>query len=206
MVEDFRTKPRRRGEALETAILDAVGDLLTESGYAALTYEAVADRAGAGKASIYRRWPSRVELALAAARHHVGDQVTPADTGSLEGDLKAWLRTMADQLTGCVGEALRGAITEAFAATSADDAVPRLQLTPRSFSWAIDHIVEQARRRGEPVVVPSPLVRSTPGTLLRYHFLAHGAPIPDDVIDAIVDEVVVPLFTLPPPTKEAREV
>lgn len=202
MAEDFRTRPRRRGEALETAILDAVNDLLTESGYAALTYEAVAERAGAGKASIYRRWPTRVELALAAARYHVGEQLTPPDTGSLKGDLKAWLRTMADHLTGCVGEALRGVITETFAPDAANDAVPRVPLTPRSFSWAIDQIVEQARRRGECVVVPSPVVRSTPGTLLRYHFLSHGAPIPDDVIDGIVDEVVVPLLTRPPRAKE----
>src|SRR3954467_1811571 len=57
---------RKRGAALEDAILDAAFVELTEAGYAAFSVEAVAARARTGKASIYRRWPSKVELVLDA--------------------------------------------------------------------------------------------------------------------------------------------
>lgn len=202
MGEGFRSKPRRRGAALEAAILEATIDLLEESGYAALTVEAVAERAGAGKASIYRRWPTRVELAMAAARHHVRDQMTPPDTGSLAGDLRAWLRGMARNLDGCVGEALRGAITESYA-PSPPGAAHTPSMPQGWFASTLDVIIEQARRRGEPVVTPTPIVRSAPGTLLRHNFLAHGAPVPEEVIDAIVDEVAIPLL-LPAITEDRR--
>jgi AcrR family transcriptional regulator len=194
MGDDFRRRPRRRGSALEDAILDAVVDLLEESGYGELTFEAVAQRAGAGKASIYRRWGTRVELARAAAHRVLGDEAGPPDTGSLRGDLKAWIRLTADLLTGPVGEALRGAATEVLGHTSPDDGGPRT-LSRGWYASQIDEILERARQRGEDVVEPTDLVRSTPGTLLRFHFLAHGAPINDAVIDAIVDEVALPLFT-----------
>ncbi|MEU4746994.1 helix-turn-helix domain-containing protein, partial [Actinosynnema sp. NPDC023658] len=59
-------KSRRRGAQLEQAILDAAWDELCEVGYARLTIEGVAIRAGTSKSVIYRRWGSRAELALAA--------------------------------------------------------------------------------------------------------------------------------------------
>src|SRR5580704_17603611 len=61
---------RRRGEALETALLDAAWEELQAVGYAGLTTEAVADRAGTSRAVIYRRWPKRAELVIAALRVH----------------------------------------------------------------------------------------------------------------------------------------
>ena len=195
MSTDFRRRPRRRGAALEDAILDAVVEILDESGYGELTFEAVAQRAGAGKASIYRRWPTRVDLARAAAQRLLGEDAAPPDTGSLRGDLRTWIRLAADLLTGPLGEALRGASAEALTPTYAGGG--RLSLASGWFGPNVDVILDRARRRGEPVVEPSPMVRSTPATLLRFHFLTHGAPIEDDVIDAIVDEVALPLFTTP---------
>src|ERR1700685_1894437 len=61
---------RRRGAALEHALLDAAWQELQESGYAKLTMERVADRAGTSRAVIYRRWRSRPDLVIAAMRHH----------------------------------------------------------------------------------------------------------------------------------------
>lgn len=203
MADDFRRRPRRRGSALEDAILDAVIDILEESGYGELTFEAVAQRAGAGKASIYRRWGTRVELAHAAAHRVLGAEAGPPDTGSLRGDLKAWIRLTADLLTGAVGEALRGAATEVLGHSSSESGQP----TTLSRGWyasQIDVILERARQRGEDVAEPTNLVRSTPGTLLRFHFLAHGPPIGDAVIDAIVDEVAIPLFIRGPACRQGR--
>jgi len=77
-------KTRRRGAALETALLDAAWDELQVTGYAGLTMEAVADRAGTSRAVLYRRWRNRPELVIAAMRRHrpmLSGEVP--DTGSL---------------------------------------------------------------------------------------------------------------------------
>src|ERR1700678_947664 len=75
---------RRRGAMLEHALLDAAWQELQESGYAKLTMERVADRAGTSRAVIYRRWRNRPELVIAAMRHRqpVLSRQVP-DTGTL---------------------------------------------------------------------------------------------------------------------------
>lgn len=77
---------RPRDPAVAAAILQATRDLLVENGFAGMTVEAVARAAGSGKAAVYRRWPSKTALVVAAVR----DLDTPADvpdTGTLRGDL-----------------------------------------------------------------------------------------------------------------------
>ncbi|MEV4897159.1 helix-turn-helix domain-containing protein, partial [Nonomuraea sp. NPDC055795] len=98
MVTDHRKQPRRRGEALHAAIFQATLDELAEVGYAKLTMERVAERARTGKASLYRRWPTRLELVMAAVYSVLPDPSDVADTGSLRGDLLALLRHTAAAL------------------------------------------------------------------------------------------------------------
>ena len=81
---------RPRSEEAHQAILDATLELLSEVGFSALTVEGVASRAGVGKATIYRRWPSKLPLVVDAFGQLPAFE--DADTGSLEGDLKAMLR------------------------------------------------------------------------------------------------------------------
>src|SRR2546425_10744327 len=87
---------RPRDPRTEKSILEAANELVIASGLAALTIEGVADRAGVGKASIYRRWPSKGALAFDAVVGTIlATQPTP-NTGSLEGDLmdvaRGWVR------------------------------------------------------------------------------------------------------------------
>src|ERR1700727_1883396 len=91
---------RRRGATLEHALLDAAWEELQESGYAKLTMERVADRAGTSRAVIYRRWRNRVELAIAAMRYRqpVLSGAIP-DTGTLRGDVLAILRRASARIT-----------------------------------------------------------------------------------------------------------
>jgi AcrR family transcriptional regulator len=63
---------RRRGEALEDALLDAAWDELVEVGYGRFTIDGVAARAGTSRPVIYRRWPVRSDLAIAAVRRRAG--------------------------------------------------------------------------------------------------------------------------------------
>jgi AcrR family transcriptional regulator len=76
------------------AILDAVIPLIQEVGYDAFSLEALAARAGVGKATIYRHWRSKEDLAVEAAHRFVAQIPTP-DTGSLRGDLVAALTSDA---------------------------------------------------------------------------------------------------------------
>lgn len=79
---------RPRDPALEAAILDATQDLLIEHGFAATTVEAVARAAGTGKAAVYRRWPAKIDLVVAAVQALQSPPVVP-DTGTLRDDLLA---------------------------------------------------------------------------------------------------------------------
>jgi AcrR family transcriptional regulator len=90
---DAPLRGRPRSQKAEQAILSAAADLLLERGLSAVSMDAVAERAGVSKATIYRWWPTKESLALdalyaewATARPH------PKDTGTLRGDLLSLLR------------------------------------------------------------------------------------------------------------------
>ncbi|WP_316575286.1 TetR/AcrR family transcriptional regulator [Nocardia canadensis] len=72
-------------------------DVLKKSGYAALTVDAVAARAGVSKATIYRRFATKQEMTFAVVVHGL-DEAPSADTGSLEGDLAALIERIGEQL------------------------------------------------------------------------------------------------------------
>jgi AcrR family transcriptional regulator len=80
---------RPRSEEAHRAILDATLELLQETGFSALTVEGVASRAGVGKATIYRRWPSKLPLVVEAFGQLPAFE--DVDTGALAGDLKEML-------------------------------------------------------------------------------------------------------------------
>jgi AcrR family transcriptional regulator len=81
---------RPRSEEAHQAILDATLELLIEVGFSALTVEGVAQRAGVGKATIYRRWASKLPLVVEAFGKLPGFEAV--DTGRLDADLKATLK------------------------------------------------------------------------------------------------------------------
>src|SRR5512142_1481611 len=105
---------RPRSAEADRAILTATADLLAERGLAAMSIEEVAARAGVGKTTIYRRWPSKGLLALDAFVISFRAEQPLPDTGSLRGDLlsalRAWVRAttqtpMGPMLTGLIAEA-----------------------------------------------------------------------------------------------------
>ncbi|MET8001150.1 TetR/AcrR family transcriptional regulator [Nonomuraea glycinis] len=193
MVTDHRKLPRRRGEALNSAIFQATLDELAEGGYAQLTMERVAERARASKASLYRRWPTRIALVMAAVYHTLPDLASVPDTGSLREDLLAVLRRSSAALAGPAGEAMRGLLSEALG----DESVAR---TFRENSQGASRklLAEVARRaveRGEidPAAI-TPRRLDSGQALIRQYFLFNGPPIPDRLIVDVVDEVMVPLL------------
>src|ERR1700761_6094075 len=92
---------RRHGQELESVLLVAAWDELVETGYARLTMESVAVRAGTSEPVLYRRWPNKDQLVLAALMHHRKDRpIAVPDTGTLRGDLLAYLTALGDALAG----------------------------------------------------------------------------------------------------------
>jgi AcrR family transcriptional regulator len=82
---------RRRNEAARQAVLDAALHLLTTRGYGGLTVAAIAREAGVGKQTIYRWWRGRADIVLEAATEQARAVVPMPDTGSLHGDVEAFL-------------------------------------------------------------------------------------------------------------------
>ena len=198
--DDHRRRPRRRGTVLHTAILDAVMAELAEVGYARLSVERVAERAGASKASLYRRWPGKTELVMDAVYHVLPDPGSPPDTGDLRTDLLALFRSVAHQLAGPAGQAMRGLLSDAL---RDEGRAKQLREYARGTSRRlVEEVVRRAGGRGElDAAAVTPRQLEAGHAMLRLHFLVNGSPIPDGVIVEIVDEVVLPLLraAAPPP-------
>lgn len=183
---------RRRGAALEEAILQAAADELTESGYAGLTMDKVAARAGTNKNAIYRRWPSRLALGIAAYKQ-LATTVPLPDTGGLRGDVLELLRQANRHWSSPLGAILR----ELFAAAGGtSELVAQLQDQSGDAAaapWLTILGRAVARGEAEPEAL-HPRVATLPIVLLRNEFVVRGAPTaPDHVLVEIVDEVYLPL-------------
>ncbi|NEA26048.1 TetR/AcrR family transcriptional regulator [Actinomadura bangladeshensis] len=186
---------RRRGKALEDALLRAAWDELVDAGYAALTMERVAVRAGTSRAVLYRRWLGKTELVIAAIRHRrEADPVAVPDTGSLRGDLIALMRSATRrriELATMVGAQLGGLFAEA----GTTPAELRDHILGGGSLWSRD-VYRRAVERGEldRDRVPDSVL-TLPFDLLRHDMLMTFEPVPDERITAIVDELFLPLLT-----------
>ncbi|MEO3927627.1 TetR/AcrR family transcriptional regulator [Micromonosporaceae bacterium B7E4] len=185
---------RRRGEELERAILHAAAEELRESGYPGMTMDRVAARAGTNKNAIYRRWPHRAALGIAAYRH-LSDAVMPnPDTGTLRSDALEMLRRANETWSSPHGAILRGLL-----AAAADDPELLTLMRERSGADTMDRawmaMLERAAARGEaPATAAHHRVATTPMMLLRAEYAMRGIPaVPDEVLVEIVDEVFLPL-------------
>jgi AcrR family transcriptional regulator len=185
---------RRRGAALDEALLEAAWDELAAAGYSNLTMEAVAARAGTSKPVLYRRWPSRAELIIAAVAHKT-PRLTPAsivDTGSLRGDMLALLRVASRRFSGLFREALQGVLSDCYR-----DPELSAHLHADTFGNAarvMPVILGRAADRGEvdTTTIP-PRVASVALDLFRHELLTSHGPIPKATLVQIVDEVFLPL-------------
>jgi AcrR family transcriptional regulator len=189
---DRRRGPRRRGAELENAILRAAREGLVERGYAALTMDWIAGRAGTSKAALYRRWSNRAELVVHAHKQLVRSLLSSPDTGSFASDMHALLRSLADMMDSEYGELLRGVLAEV-------TRTPELAAeTQRQFLETGPSLVEEIYRRGiERGEVRPELLGTRAMTvahdLLRNEFMIRATPITDTTIEEILDTIYLPL-------------
>jgi AcrR family transcriptional regulator len=182
-------------------ILRATIDELQSVGYDRTTMDAIAERAGASKATLYRHWPGKAELVVAAIRYMKGVDATPLpDTGELRSDLLALLGGAAqhsgqEQL--CV---MRGMVS----ACGADPQLARAfyeQVIAVKRAGAVE-ILLRAQARGEVSEAADIqfLVDAAPAMLIFRHLLTPD-PVDEQYLTRLVDDVWLPLLTgRPTPT------
>jgi AcrR family transcriptional regulator len=203
MVEDrmVTTNSRRRGAALEDAILDAAWAELTEVGYAGMTLESVAKRAGTSRPVLARRWPTRTKLAIAVlGRQYKLHPLNVPDLGNIGDEVRMVLRHMSNRVQpDMIQLAFDMSRDLAEAGTSFSDM--RRELTDGGL---MQRVLQRGVDRGE--IDPARLTPrniALPTDLARNEILMTRRPLSDEVIREIVEDVFLPLVR-PVPGKKGR--
>lgn len=189
-----RSGRRRRGAALEAALLQAAWEELLAVGYHALTFEAVAARANTSRTVLYRRWPHRRDLVLAALRHQTPPLPPPApDTGALRTDVLALLDRLARRMMEIAP--VLDALTDERARDS--DLARYLQdRTHHTGKAMMATVIDRAAQRGELDQTSIPAsVAALPLTLVVNEILLTHRPPSKATITEVVDQIYLPLVT-----------
>ena len=197
-------RPRVEGDR-EQEIFDATLEVLAESGYDRLTMDAVAAKAKASKATLYRRWTNKVSLVIEALQHEKGphDGVVP-DTGSLREDLRSVFcgvggLTDHDQVAQFASVLTAIARDPEFAEAFRRDVVgPKIALSRQ--------VWERARDRGElrDDVDLDLLEPALAGIVLHRLFVMGQAPEPD-TITRVIDQIILPAATRAPAAHQTTQ-
>lgn len=190
---------RKRGAALEDAILDAAYAELSEVGYTAFTVEGVAARARTGKASIYRRWPTRSGLLLDAISSNLP---TPAQCGfptELADDVTTAdaLRQIAQAITAVLdspaGDVMRAIKCEAATDPELARAIDDQFQAPRRA--AMLQLLRRGVARGEVRAdAATALVADVLPSVLTYRIILQREPITAKVIHDVIEQILLPLI------------
>jgi AcrR family transcriptional regulator len=184
-----RSPGRPRSPAAERAILDATLELLASEGFDRLTVEGVAAHAGVGKATIYRRWPSKLALVLAAVGELSSHPLPELTTGRTRNDLVSLLRHIIEALTGTIA----GRILPGLVAESAHS--PELLGVLHDFWISRRRMMLEVLRHGAaqgdlPEGVDLELIADLLYGPVHYRFLISAAPVDPPLAEQVVDAVM----------------
>jgi AcrR family transcriptional regulator len=179
-------------------ILDAALDVLAEEGFDGMTIDMVAARAKAGKATLYRRWPSKTELVIDAVACMKNNDIAFSelpDTGTLRGDLVAMIKepTIRDGakkmrvMAGLISLIARN--PELAETARAAVIAPRAAINQQFLQRAID--------RGEITAdIDIALVANISPSMVTYRTMMLGKPVNRDFLVSIIDRVILPVVGL----------
>ncbi|MFD7082823.1 TetR/AcrR family transcriptional regulator [Streptomyces sp. NPDC059918] len=190
--------PARRSDRSRRAILDAALALVCEVGYNKLTIEAIAARAGVGKQTIYRWWPSKAAVLLDASLALADDAKAEVeggwtgfpDTGDLAADLKLVLRATVDQFNDGRYEAPMRALTAAGATDPDLSARFTEQLLKPQLALYEERLRAAREAGGLAPDVDLPLTVEMLVGPLTYRWLMGTAPLTHAFADELVDRVL----------------
>ena len=195
---------RPRSDRIHRAILDATRELLVQDGFTKLRLERVAARAGVGKATIYRRWPSKEALALELLFELAGPHIEVAESGDTRGELKAVVMNSVRSITETpFGPVIRALLSQIAGNPSIGDPFREMVVGARRSQVAL--VIERGIARGDlrPDADPSVATELLVGPV--YFRLAFGGRLDEAFADRIVGLVLegyaprVPRDRLPVP-------
>jgi len=180
-----------RSEQARQAVLEAADDLLVERGFAGVTIEGIAARAGVAKQTIYRWWSSKVDILMDAFIDDMAQHLTPPDHGDVGLDLRTHLSRLADFLT----RSDAGAVFRALVGQAQHD--PQLATRLRT-----DYLSQQCTRDRLPLLRAVQRGQLPPDTDLdlaidqllgpiHYRVLVTGQPVPREFTDGLVHQFLV---------------
>jgi AcrR family transcriptional regulator len=191
------SRGRPRDPEREQAIVEATLALLAEVGYEQLTLEAVAARAHASRATIYRRWRGKRELVVAAiAAHSPPSCEVAVDTGSLRGDLLVLCAHLVETLTGFDGRLVLGLMRAGLDDPVLCEAL-ETSLGPTGARLP-QAVLERAIARGElPVDAEAFAYEEVAGAVLILRMI-NGQPADEPYLERLIDDVLIPALAHAP--------
>lgn len=177
----------------EAELLAVTLRLLQEHGYERLTVDAVASEGRASKATVYRRWPSKAELVLAAFTEGIRQVAVAPDTGTLRGDLLRLGEVVCEQARQHAST-IRAVLVEVSRYPALNEAMQHQFIDQRKA--LVQHVLRQAVERGEIVdaAVTEELWDLLPGYLI-FRSIIPGRPPTRATVEALVDNFIIPGLT-----------
>lgn len=187
------TRGRPRDSTRDAALRTAALEVLADVGYRALTMDAVAAQARAGKATIYRRWESKLELVIDTCTQLVQRNVPQPDNGALETDLGEFLSAFAEFLDGPVGKAAQALVGELPHEPELAEAFRDSFLLPQRD--VLRRIIDRGSERGEiRGNAPVDTVVELAGAALIHRLMLTGEPLDQRFVDRVLHEALLPLL------------
>lgn len=182
---------RRRGDALEEAILDAAWAELLEHGYAGFTMEGVAKRAGTSRPVLARRWERRTDLAVAAIGHYnKANPIEVPDLGNVRAELIILFQKLSDRGTRTMTKVLF-TMSDYFIETNSSMADLRERVAGKS---KFQEVLKRGVARGElDQSKMTPRISSLPLDLFRHEVIMTRKPVSNALIVEIIDTIFLPL-------------
>ena len=186
---EARRPGRPRSAEADEAILAAAFAVFAECGFDGITVEGVAARAGVGKGTIYRRYPGKLDLIIAASQYFAQEREPAIDTGTIAGDLRALIDRLIGVFTSSpVGTAMPMLIAERRRIPELAAAHDEITATKRERNRAV---IERAIARGELRADADPeLVIDMYVSPVLYRFLVTDLPLDAKFASSVVDTVV----------------
>ncbi|GHH71923.1 TetR/AcrR family transcriptional regulator [Promicromonospora soli] len=195
--EQVEAKPRlgrKRDHTRDPEILDAALDVLSETGYDGMTIDMVAARAKAGKATLYRRWPSKAELVLDAVvcmKSRDIDLAALPDTGTLRGDLVAMIRPPSIRDSERKLKVMAGIASMIARSPELAAAAQEALVEPRASANRI--FFRRAIERGEiPADADIERLCMIGPAMVAYSVLMLGKPVDREFLISTIDGVILP--------------
>ncbi len=186
---DIPVRPGRpRDPACDAAILQAALEIFADEGYDRVSMDGVAQRAGVGKATIYRRYSSKAELVVEAVRCGASMDGDLPDTGDLRADLTAIMRPLLDRLQGPDANLMTTFALERLRSPELAEEFDRSVIGKKRVH--IRKLVAAAVERGDlPADADVELISEGPAAFLWHHAI-YQLPMDDGLLDRILDLVL----------------